>query len=151
ARRWLGCIVGRDTAELPPEEIYRACIETVGENASDGVIAPLFYAALFGPVGVWVYKAINTLDSTVGYQNEQYREFGWASARAGDFANWLPARLPWLLLALAAGRRAGAALRSGWRDGRKHPSPNSAWGEAAVAGALGVQLGGMNTYGGVSS
>lgn len=154
ARRRLARIVGRDTADLPPEEIYRACVETVGENASDGVIAPLFYAGLFGPVGMWVYKAVNTLDSMVGYRNAQYREFGWASARLDDVANLLPARLTWLLLALAAlltGDRARAAFRVGWRDGRKHPSPNSAWGEAAVAGALGVQLGGASTYDGVPS
>jgi adenosylcobinamide-phosphate synthase len=149
ARKRLSMIVGRDTAELPPEQIYRACIETVAENTSDGVIAPLFYAALLGPCGMWAYKAINTLDSTVGYRNTRYLHFGWASARADDIANFLPARLTWLLLALAAlllGQRAGWALAIGWRDGRKHPSPNSAWGEATMAGALGVQLGGASRY-----
>jgi adenosylcobinamide-phosphate synthase len=154
ARRWLSRIVGRDAAELPPEEIYRACVETVAENTTDAVIAPLFFAALAGPVGLWVFKAISTLDSMVGYRNERYRYFGWASARTDDLANWLPARFTWLLLALAAlltGQRAGLALRIGWRDGRKHPSPNSAWAEAAMAGALGVQLGGRSQYGGVES
>jgi adenosylcobinamide-phosphate synthase len=151
ARRRLGCIVGRDTEALPPEEIYRACVETVAENTTDAVVAPLLYAALFGPVGLWVFKAISTLDSMVGYRTERYRRFGWASARADDAANFLPARLTWLLLALATGRRAGAALRVGWRDGRKHPSPNAAWGEAAMAGALGVRLGGPSTYQGVVS
>ena len=154
ARRRLSGIVGRDTHELPPEEIYRACTETVAENTTDGVVAPLFYAALAGPVGLWAYKAINTLDSMVGYRNERYLRFGWASARADDLANYLPARLTWLLLALAAallGRRGGDALRTGWRDGRKHPSPNAAWGEATMAGALGVRLGGPSTYGGVAS
>jgi adenosylcobinamide-phosphate synthase len=154
ARRRLGRIVGRDTEGLPPEAIYRACVETVGENAGDGVIAPLFYAALAGPVGLWVYKAVNTLDSMVGYRSTKYLRFGWASARADDLANFVPARLTWLLLALAAlltGRRGGAALRVGWRDCRKHPSPNSAWGEAAMAGGLGVQLGGPSAYGGVLS
>jgi adenosylcobinamide-phosphate synthase len=139
---------------LPPEEIYRACIETVAENASDGVIAPLFYAALAGPVGMWVYKSINTLDSMVGYRNERYLRFGWASARADDLANWLPARLTWLLVSLAAlltGKQGGAALRTGWRDGGKHPSPNAGWPEAAMAGALGVQLGGASTYSGKPS
>ncbi len=154
ARQRLGGIVGRDTDNLQPEEIYRACIETVGENTTDAVVAPLFYAALAGPVGLWAYKAINTLDSMVGYRNERYLRFGWASARADDVANFLPARLTWLLLALAAaltGGRGRQALRLGWRDGRKHPSPNSAWGEATLAGALGVQLGGTSTYGGVPS
>lgn len=149
ARQRLARIVGRDTADLPPEEIYRACIETVAENASDGVVAPLFYAGLLGPIGLWTYKAINTLDSMVGYRNEKYLHFGWASARLDDVANWLPARLTWLLLALAAaltGHAGGTALRLGWRDGRKHPSPNAAWSEAAMAGALGVQLGGPSTY-----
>jgi adenosylcobinamide-phosphate synthase len=150
----LSRIVGRDTHDLPPEAIYRACIETVAENTSDGVVAPLLYAALAGPVGLWVYKAVNTLDSIVGYRNEHYRRFGWASARADDLANLIPSRLTWLLLSLAAlltGHHGGAALRTGWRDGRKHPSPNSAWGEAAMAGALGVRLGGPSSYGGVSS
>jgi adenosylcobinamide-phosphate synthase len=154
ARRRLGGIVGRDTHDLAPEEIYRACIETVAENTTDAVVAPLFYAALAGPVGLWVYKAINTLDSMVGYRNERYLRLGWASARLDDAVNYLPARLTWLLLALAAwllGQRCGAALRLGWRDGRKHPSLNSAWGEAAMAGALGVRLGGPSTYGGVTS
>jgi adenosylcobinamide-phosphate synthase len=154
ARQRLGLIVGRDTEGLPPEEIYRACIETVAENTTDGVVAPLLYAGLAGPVGLWVYKAISTLDSMVGYRNERYRRFGWASARMDDVANFVPARLTWLLLALAAlvsGQRAGQALRIGWRDGRKHPSPNSAWAEAAMAGALGVRLGGSCTYGGKPS
>jgi adenosylcobinamide-phosphate synthase len=154
ARRRLARIVGRDTAELTPEEIYRACIETVAENTTDAVVAPLFYAALFGPVGLWAFKAISTLDSMVGYRNEKYRYFGWASARADDLANWLPARLTWLLLSVAAflsGHSGRRAFRIGWRDGRKHPSPNAAWAEAAMAGALGVQLGGLSHYQGVSS
>ena len=154
ARQRLSLIVGRDTDGLPPEEIYRACIETVAENTTDAVVAPLLYAALFGPVGMWVFKAISTLDSMVGYRNERYLRFGWASARMDDAANFAPARLTWLLLALAAlltGNRAGAALQIGWRDGREHPSPNAAWAEAAMAGALGVQLGGASTYGGTTS
>jgi adenosylcobinamide-phosphate synthase len=154
ARRRLAGIVGRDTQEMPPAEIYRACIETVAENTSDAVIAPLLYAALAGPVGLWVYKAINTLDSMVGYRNPRYQRFGWASARADDLANFVPARLTWLLMTLAAlttGHSAGKALRIGWRDGRKHPSPNAGWGEATMAGALGVRLGGPSTYQGVPS
>ncbi len=154
SRKQLSCIVGRDTDDLPPEQIYRACVETVAENTTDGVVAPLFYAALAGPVGMWVYKAINTLDSMVGYKNARYRRFGTASARTDDVANYLPARLSWLLLSLAAwlvGGNARQAFRIGWRDGRKHPSPNSAWSEAAMAGALDVQLGGTSTYQGVAS
>jgi adenosylcobinamide-phosphate synthase len=154
ARRRLARIVGRDTHDLPPADIYRACVETVAENTSDGVVAPLLYAALMGPVGLWIFKAISTLDSMVGYRSERYRYFGWASARADDLANLLPARLTYLLLALAAlltGERAAAALRQGYCDGRKHPSPNAGWPEAAMAGALGVQLGGPATYDGVLS
>jgi adenosylcobinamide-phosphate synthase len=150
ARQALGGLVGRETKDLPPENVYRACIETVAENTSDGIIAPLFYAALFGPVGIWIYKAINTLDSMVGYRNPRYQRFGWASARADDIANYLPARLTYLLLSLAAfitGCKGGAALRIGWRDARKHPSPNAGWPEAAMAGALSVELGGRSTYG----
>jgi adenosylcobinamide-phosphate synthase len=154
ARRRLSRIVGRDTQDLPPEEIYRACVETVAENTTDGIVAPLLYAALFGPAGLWVFKAISTLDSMVGYRNARYRYFGTASARADDLVNLLPARLTWLFLALAGfltGRHGWQALRIGWRDGRKHPSPNSAWGEATMAGALGIQLGGASSYQGVRS
>jgi adenosylcobinamide-phosphate synthase len=151
ARRELSLIVGRDTADLDWPEIHRACLETLGENANDAVVAPLFWYVVGGVVGLWGYKAINTLDSMIGYRDPRYRDLGWASARLDDLAGFVPARLTWLLLALAAllvQERAVAALAIGWRDGRKHPSPNSGWGEAAVAGALGVQLGGAATYGG---
>lgn len=154
ARRMLSRIVGRDTEQLPPPEIYRACVETVGENTTDGIVSPLVWAAVLGPVGLWVFKAVSTLDSVVGYREANYLRFGWASARADDVLNFVPARLTWLLFALAAmltGCRGWQTLRVGWRDGRKHPSPNSAWGEAALAGALGVQLGGMSSYRGVTS
>jgi adenosylcobinamide-phosphate synthase len=154
ARKRLSGIVGRDTYDLSAEDLNRACIETVAENTTDGVVAPLFYAALAGPVGLWAYKAINTLDSMVGYRNARYVHFGWASARMDDLANYLPARLGYLLLCLAAAlleRRGYQALRIGWRDGRKHPSPNAGWTEAAMAGALGVQLGGPSSYGGTLS
>ena len=152
ARRELALIVGRDTARLDEPEICRACVETVAENANDAVVAPLFWFALGGPVGLWAFKAVSTLDSMVGYRDDHHRDIGWASARLDDLAALIPARLTWLLIALAAlllGERAGDALRIGWRDGRKHPSPNAAWGEAAMAGALGVRLGGPATYGGV--
>src|SRR5204862_8018299 len=109
----------RDTQALPAEEICRACIETVAENTTDGVVAPLFYAALGGPVGLWMYKAINTLDSMVGYRNEKYIHFGWAAAKLDDVANWIPARLT-LMLMPAGARRAGCSfsksLRIGLRD-----------------------------------
>ncbi len=154
ARRELALIVGRDTATLDSGEIGRACIETVAENCNDAVVAPLFWLALGGPGALWAYKAVNTLDSMVGYRNELYRHIGWASARLDDLMGFVPARLTWLLIAAAAlvrGERAGSALRLGWRDGRKHPSPNAAWGEAAMAAALGVQLGGPATYGGIAA
>lgn len=152
ARQRLSGIVGRDTKDIDTRDLCRACVETVAENSNDGVVAPLFYAALAGPVGLWIYKAVNTLDSMVGYRNQQYLHFGWASAKVDDVLNYLPARLTYLLLALAAflTRQEGRqALRVGWRDARKHPSPNAGWPEAAMAGALGVQLGGPCTYGGV--
>ncbi len=152
SRRELALIVGRDTDRLDGPEINRACVETIGENASDAIVAPLFWLVLGGPAGLWAFKAISTLDSMVGYRNARYLHIGRASARLDDLACLVPARLTWLLLSLAAaliGERGLAALRVGWRDGRKHPSPNAAWGEAALAGALGVQLGGRSTYGGI--
>jgi adenosylcobinamide-phosphate synthase len=154
ARKRLSGIVGRDTADLDTPDLYRACVESVAENTNDGVMAPLFYGALGGPAGMWVYKAINTLDSMVGYRNEKYANFGWASARMDDVAGYLPARLTALLLSLAAiitRHDGGQALKIAWRDGRKHPSPNAGWSEAAMAGALGIQLGGPSTYQGVVS
>jgi adenosylcobinamide-phosphate synthase len=154
ARRELAMIVGRDTAGLDATGINRACVETIGENTNDAIVAPLFWLALLGPAGLWGYKAVNTLDSMVGYRNPRYQNFGWASAKLDDLVNLVPARLTWLLIALSAAlvKEDGlAALKIGWRDGRKHPSPNAAWGEAAMAGALGVQLGGPASYGGVPS
>lgn len=157
ARARLARIVGRDTAHLPPAEVARATVETVAENASDGAVAPLFYLGLggllgWGPALAVAYKAVNTLDSSVGYRNARYEHFGKFSARADDLANWVPARLTAALAALAAQvlyGRGRPALRIAWRDGRLHASPNSGFPEAAFAGALGVGLGGTNTYGGV--
>jgi len=143
--------VGRDTAALSEEEIVRATVESVSENTSDGIVAPLFYLALGGPACAMAYKAINTLDSMVGYRSDRYRDFGWASARTDDLANWIPARLTAVAMSVAAAIRLGTGLsawRICWRDARNHPSPNSGWPEAAMAGALGVQLGGGNVYGG---
>ena len=154
ARRMLARIVGRDTAALDEKEVLRATIETIAENLSDAVIAPLFYLALGGPVAMAAYKAVNTLDSMVGYRNERYREFGWASARLDDVANWIPARLTaalvWIgALILRYDLRRSVAVT--FRDARLQPSPNSGYPEAAVAGAIGVRLGGLNYYHGVAS
>ncbi len=147
ARRQVALMVGRDTAKLNEEEVARAAVESVAENTVDGVVAPLFFAFLAGPVGALVYKAVSTLDSTFGYRNERYIEFGRASAKLDDVANYLPARLTVPLMVLAA-LPLGGALRT-WRiccrDGRRHGSPNSGLAEAAMSGALGVQLGGPVT------
>ncbi|HHW41752.1 MAG TPA: cobalamin biosynthesis protein CobD [Syntrophomonadaceae bacterium] len=154
ARLHLGLIVGRDTDHLDEGEITRATVETIAENVSDGIIAPLFYFLIGGVPLACAYRAVNTLDSMVGYKNERYLNFGWFSARLDDLANYLPARLTALLLlggALVRGlnwRRAALVIL---RDARKHPSPNSGYPEAAVAGALGVRLGGTNYYQGVPS
>jgi adenosylcobinamide-phosphate synthase len=149
ARCYLSRIVGRDTAELMEPDIWRGAVETVAENSADGVIAPLLFLMLGGPVLGLSYKAVNTLDSMVGYRNEKYLLFGRASARFDDLANWLPARLTGLLITLAAlpaGLSPAGAWRMMRRDGRNHSSPNSGIPEAAAAGALGVQLGGTNCY-----
>jgi len=154
ARRQLSKMVGRDTHNLGKEEIARATIESVAENTSDGVIAPLFYAFIGGVPLAFAYKAINTLDSMIGYKNQSYKEFGWASAKLDDIANFIPARISGaliLLAALAFKRDWRSSLKILFRDGRKHPSPNSGIPEAAVAGALGIQLGGISYYGGIIS
>lgn len=154
ARQRLSLIVGRDTDNLDEQEILRAVIETVAENLSDGVIAPLFYLALAGPVGMAAYKAVNTLDSMVGHRNARYKEFGSASARLDDIANFVPARVSAILLCLCAPLAGGSmwrAMITTLRDAQNQPSPNAGFPEAAVAGALGIQLGGLNYYGGVPS
>lgn len=154
ARERLSWIVGRDTAHLDEPEIVRATVETVAENLSDGIVAPLFYLALGGPAAMAAYKATNTLDSMVGYRDQRYREFGWFPARADDWANWIPARLTaalvWLVCVLP-GFDLARSIRVTLRDGASQPSPNAGYPEAAVAGALGVQLGGLNYYRGVAS
>ncbi|PHM49249.1 adenosylcobinamide-phosphate synthase CbiB [Xenorhabdus miraniensis] len=149
SREQLANIVGRETSQLQAPQISRATIETVAENSVDGVIAPLFFLMLGGAPLAMAYKAMNTLDSMVGYKTPRYRALGMFSARMDDVANWLPARLGWLLLALAAkwqGLDFRQALRIGWRDRYQHSSPNSGWPEATVAGALGICLGGPNVY-----
>jgi adenosylcobinamide-phosphate synthase len=151
ARLCLSYIVGRDTANLEESEIWRALVETVAENTSDGIIAPLFWLALGGPVAGIAYKAVSTLDSMVGYKNDRYLLFGWASARMDDLLNYVPARLTALFMILAAapaGLSPRGALSIATRDRLKHPSPNSGHPEAAAAGALGVQLGGRAFYNG---
>jgi adenosylcobinamide-phosphate synthase len=154
ARTAVSRIVGRDTRELSEPEVVRAAVETVAESTSDGVVAPLFYLALGGPPLALAYKAISTMDSMIGHLDERHRDFGCASARLDDLANWIPARVTALLLVLAAGLSPGGlgTIRKAWRvvrrDGGKHPSPNSGRPEAAMAGALGVQLGGTNVYDG---
>jgi len=154
ARLMVSRIVGRDTATLDEAEVLRATIETVAENLSDGVIAPLFYLAVGGPVAMAAYKAINTLDSMVGYRNARYREFGWASARIDDAANLIPARLTAVLVwicALLFRYNARRAVHVTLRDARLQPSPNAGYPEAAVAGALEIRLGGLNYYHGAPS
>jgi adenosylcobinamide-phosphate synthase len=149
ARLALSYIVGRETAQLDEPEIVRGAVETVAENTGDGVIAPLFFLMLGGPPLAIAYKAVNTLDSMVGYKNERYLQFGWASARFDDLANYIPARLTGLLMVLAApicALSGSGAWRIMRRDCRNHSSPNSGFPEAAAAGALGVRLGGANCY-----
>lgn len=149
ARRWLSFIVGRETDTLSESEVVRGAVETVAENTVDGVISPLFFACIGGAPLALAYKAINTLDSMVGYKNEQYRDLGWASARMDDWANWIPARLTGVLIPLVVFFYNGQLLNS-WkillRDCRSHASPNSGYPEAAVAGGLQIQLGGTNWY-----
>jgi adenosylcobinamide-phosphate synthase len=153
ARRALSWVVGRDTAALDAEAVRRALIETMAENFADGLAAPLFYLALGGPVLAWAYKAVNTLDSMVGYKNARYLHLGRFPARLDDAANYLPSRLAALVL-VAAARLIGldhlAAYRLWRSEGRFHTSPNSGQTEAAMAGALGVQLGGSSSYGGLT-
>lgn len=154
ARRYLSFIVGRDTDQLEESEIWRGIVETVAENTSDGIIAPLLWLTVGGPVAAMAYKSVSTLDSMVGYKNSRYLHFGWASARMDDLLNYIPARISALLLIAAApfaGCSASGATRITRRDRLKHPSPNSGHPEAAAAGALGVRLGGVSSYGGISS
>jgi adenosylcobinamide-phosphate synthase len=151
ARAAVGHIVGRETAALDAQEVAAAAVESAAENTSDGVTAPLLYLAIGGPALALAYKAVNTADSMVGYRDARYADLGWAAARLDDLANWVPARLTALLMVLAA-VLSGHSGRGAWRavrhDARRHESPNAGWPEAAVAGALGVALGGPATYGG---
>ena len=148
-RNAVAMIVGRETKALGEPEVVRAAVETVSENLVDGIVSPLFFAALGGAPLALAFKMINTLDSMVGYKNEKYRDFGKAAARIDDIANFVPARVAVLFIAAAAAilcKRGKSALLTGFRDGRKHTSPNAGFPEAAFAGALKIQLGGPGTY-----
>lgn len=149
ARKAVGRIVGRDTAGLDMSGVSRACVETVAENCSDGVIAPLLFMAVGGAPGAVLYKAINTMDSMLGYKNERYIHFGWAAAKLDDGANFIPARIAGLLM-IAAAALCGMDARGAWRifrrDRLNHASPNSAQTESACAGALHIRLGGPAQY-----
>lgn len=151
ARENVAMMVGRDVEHMDEPEIVRACVEAVAENTVDGVLSPLFYAFIGGAPLAMAFKAVSTLDSMIGYKNEKYLRFGWAGARLDDLANWIPARICGLLMPIAAlfcTESVRDCWRIMWRDGSKHESPNSGIPEAAMAGALRVQLGGVNYYDG---
>lgn len=149
ARHAVAKIVGRDVSELDLAGVCRAAIESLAESFSDGVVGPALAYLAFGLPGIAAYKAVSTADSMIGNRDERYRSFGWAAARTDDLFNLVPARLTTLLIALAAGRDAGLALATAWRDARRHASPNAGWPEAAMAGALGLRLGGPRRYDGL--
>ena len=143
-RRQVARIVGRDTSELSAQEVRTAALETLAENLSDGVIAPLFWYALLGVPGMLTYKMINTLDSMIGYKTERYKDFGCWAAHIDDMANYIPARLTALLMIIAAGKPQLTGFV--WRNGRRHASPNSGYPEAALAGILNCRFGGPHYY-----
>lgn len=157
ARRSVSMIVGRDTHDMDEAEVTRATVETVAENTVDGITAPLFWALMGGAPLALAYKAVNTLDSMVGYRNQRYGDLGYVSAKLDDLANWVPARLTALCMWLGGWLMSrfippGSGWRQAWagtlRDAPKHPSPNAGWPEAMMAWLLGVQLGGINRYAG---
>ena len=143
-RRQVARIVGRDTSQLSAQEVRTAALETLAENLSDGVIAPLFWLALLGTPGMLAYKMVNTLDSMIGYRTERYKDFGCWAARIDDVANYIPARLTALLMVIASGRL--SLLKFVWQNGRRHASPNSGYPEAALAGILNCRFGGPHIY-----
>ena len=145
ARQAVAMIVGRDASQLDAAGIARAATESLAENTSDGIVAPLFWGAIFGLPGIAAYKAINTLDSMIGHRTPRHDAFGWAAARIDDVANLIPARLTGLLFAIVSARPRGA-LATMWRDAGRHRSPNAGWPEAAMAGALGIRLSGPRIY-----
>jgi adenosylcobinamide-phosphate synthase len=154
ARAQVKMLVGRDTDDLDEEEITRATVESVAENTVDGVTAPLLFALIAGAPGIFFYKAVNTLDSTFGYKNERYLQFGWASAKFDDLVNFLPARISALLVPFSAAL-IGLEAKQAWtifkRDRHNHPSPNGGQIESAMAGAMNIRLGGENSYFGKTS
>ncbi len=143
-RRQVARIVGRDTSQLSAQEVRTAALETLAENLSDGVIAPLFWFALLGTPGMLAYKMVNTLDSMIGYRTERYKDFGCWAAHIDDVANYIPARLTALLMVIASGKL--SLLKFVWNNGRKHASPNSGYPEAALAGILNCRFGGPHYY-----
>jgi len=143
-RQQVARIVGRDTSQLSAQEVRTAALETLAENLSDGVIAPLFWFALLGTPGMLAYKMVNTLDSMIGYRTERYKDFGCWAAHIDDVANYIPARLTALLMVIASGRL--SLLNFVWKNGRKHASPNSGYPEAALAGILNCRFGGPHIY-----
>ena len=143
-RRQVARIVGRDTSQLSAQEVRTAALETLAENLSDGVIAPLFWFALLGTPGMLAYKMVNTLDSMIGYRTERYKDFGCWAAHIDDVANYIPARLTALLMVIASGKL--SLLKFVWKNGRKHASPNSGYPEAALAGILNCRFGGPHYY-----
>ncbi|WP_208598088.1 adenosylcobinamide-phosphate synthase CbiB [Acidovorax delafieldii] len=147
ARTAVGMIVGRDTAALDDAGVARAAIESLAESFCDGVVAPLFWLLVLGLPGIWAYKAINTADSMIGHREERWRDYGWAAARTDDAMNLVPARLAGLLICLCG----GGGWRILWRDASNHASPNAGWPEAAMAGVLGLRLGGPIAYDGILS
>jgi adenosylcobinamide-phosphate synthase len=146
ARALAPALVGRDPSLLDATELARAAVESVAENTSDAVVAPLLWMAALGPAGAAGYRAINTLDAMVGHRDERHLRFGWAAARLDDAANWIPARVTALVVVALAGSRRRAAWRAAFVDGARHPSPNAGRAEGAFAGVLGVRLGGINHY-----
>lgn len=143
-RKQVARIVGRDTSQLTPQEVRTAALETLAENLSDGVIAPLFWMALLGVPAMVAYKMVNTLDSMIGYRTERYKDFGCWAARIDDVFNFIPARLTAVLMVIASGKL--NLLKFVWRNGRKHASPNSGYPEAALAGILDCRFGGPHYY-----
>ena len=143
-RKQVARIVGRDTSELSAQEVRTAALETLAENLSDGVIAPLFWFAFLGVPGMLAYKMVNTLDSMIGYKTDRYKDFGCWAAHIDDIANYIPARLTALLMVVVAGKPQLASFV--WRNGRRHASPNSGYPEAALAGILNCRFGGSHYY-----
>ena len=143
-RQQVARIVGRDTSQLSAQEVRTAALETLAENLSDGVIAPLFWFALLGSPGMLAYKMVNTLDSMIGYRTERYKDFGCWAAHIDDVANYIPARLTALLMVIASGKL--SLLKFVWKNGRRHASPNSGYPEAALAGILNCRFGGPHIY-----